>query len=291
MTEDSVAASEINFTYDKVRLAELRRNVWRFAIRKAVLRPIDTTTQTFTPSAWDAGVTYAAGDLVVSGGEVWSSLIGSNLGNTPGVTGWQAYFGTLLVEPHDATVAYFPGDLVSLSAVTYLSLITSNTDTPPTANWLALTGSLASFSLLYPIGSGPSSQTVTRNVYQLPNGFLREAPQDPKAGSTSYLGAPSGRMYDDWTFEGNYFTTTESRPIVFRFVANVEDVSLMDPMFCEGLGARVGYECCERVTQSTNKQGACLAAYRAFMADARTVNGIETGPTEPPEDDYITCRI
>lgn len=290
-TEDSVQASELDFAYDKVRMAELRRNTWRFAIRRAVLRPIDSDTQLLTPAAWSDATTYAIGAIVSYSGKVWSSTIPSNLAHIPGVTGWQIYFGSLLVQPHDATLAYYPGDIVSVSTTAYLSLIGSNDDTPPTANWLTLGGTLADFALVYPIGSGPSSQTLTRNVYQLPSGFLREAPADPKAGSTSFLGAPSGVMYNDWTFEGDYFTTRDSEPIVFRFVADVEDVTQMDPMFCEGLGARLGMECCQRVTQSSAKHDEISKVYLKFMTEARIVNGIETGPVEPPEDDWITCRL
>jgi hypothetical protein len=289
--DDTVQASELAFAYDKVRRAEMRRNVWRFAVRKTVLRPVDTTTQSFVPDAWDVGTTYAAGAIVSYGDTIWSSTIGTNLANTPGTTGWQVYFGTLLVEPFSVGTVYYAGDLASVTTTAYISLISSNTDTPPTTNWLAVSGTLSPFSLLYPIGSGPSSQTATRNVYQLPNGYLREAPQDPKAGSTSFLGAPSGRMYDDWTFEGNYFTSRQSQPIVFRFVADVEDVTLMDDMFCEGLGCSLALACVERTTQSVSKFGAIAKDYGRIMGEARTVNGIETGPTEPPEDDYITARI
>jgi hypothetical protein len=39
--ELSVQASECGFVYDKVRRAELRRNVWRFATRLCVLRPFE----------------------------------------------------------------------------------------------------------------------------------------------------------------------------------------------------------------------------------------------------------
>jgi hypothetical protein len=57
------------------------------------------------------------------------------------------------------------------------------------------------------------------------------------------------------------------------------------------LGARIGLEVCERLTQSTAKLSNIGAAYKVFMTEARTVNGIETGAEEPPEDDWLTCRI
>ena len=65
----------------------------------------------------------------------------------------------------------------------------------------------------------------------------------------------------------------------------------MDPMFCEGLGARIALEIAEDLTQSDAKLQAIGAMYKEFMTEARVVNGIETGATEPPLDDWIACRI
>jgi hypothetical protein len=49
LADDSVNASAVSFCYDKLREAELRRNVWVFSIRKAALRPVDTNTQAPRP--------------------------------------------------------------------------------------------------------------------------------------------------------------------------------------------------------------------------------------------------
>lgn len=293
-SDTSKNAAETDFVYDKLREAELRRNVWRFSIRKSVLRAVDDDTMWITYPAWAIGTTYGVNAVVSYNGETWYSTQASNLGNTPSLqsTYWVLYFGSRVAQLHDATLAYFAGEVVYISTTAYLSLQNDNDDTPPSAKWRTLTGAtLTALDLIYPLGSGPVSQSGTRNVFVLPAGFLREAPQDPKAGSTSYLGAPSGLRYDDWEFEGIYIVSRESQPIIFRFAANVSDVSLMDPMFCEGLACRIALEVCEALTQSGEKLQSIGAAYNRFMSEARVVNGIETGPTEPPEDDFIACRI
>ena len=41
-TDNTKAADRTNAVYDKLRTAELRRNVWRFAVRKMALRAVDT---------------------------------------------------------------------------------------------------------------------------------------------------------------------------------------------------------------------------------------------------------
>lgn len=511
-TENSLQAGEFSFVYDKLRRAELRRNVWAFATRRAALRPVQQNTMFLTPTMWSSATTYGWGAIVSdSANTLWQSRAQDNLNNAPGNSSqWDVYCGPLTVQPYDTTgtTGYFAGELVyetpgdgtylvylslqssnaqdprapslwinsvtaivpppafppppaaplsvpgmyskdqvviyyaawaagttyaagntvsylglayvSLAAgnvgnnpastskwaavsstlapqyynaltaytagtfVTYLGVnyvaLTANTGVTPVAGanwaqqaagtyyaslidfnlnndpslapalwsavvgytigqqvggsdgviytslgsntnqnpttttgywtntgvlnpwttvdpfgtagdtWLQLPVALTDLMIQYPLGSGPSSQSATRNVYMLPANFLRKAPQDPKAGSTSYLGAPSGLAYDDWEMEGKFIVTREVFPILLRFVADVTDVSVFDDMFCEGLAARIAMETVERLTQSTAKMQGLLTMYKTFMTEARTVNGIETGAVEPPEDDYITCR-
>lgn len=397
--EDSKANDEITEAYDKLRRAELRRNVWRFAIRNVALRAIDTTTLLISPDAWDEDVTYLPGAIVSDDNNtIWQTLTPDNIGNEPNTTtAWDEYFGPLTVSLHDEDLTYFAGELVYMtvgnpgSYVIYMSLVNDNDEVPTTTTpydatvtyqrdavvsytglqwrslielnlgvtpatapadyaaatiyaaaatavgsdgyiyssiagsnvghdpvttsgfwtnttvpnawistptlyasniqWLPLFASAAHLTFLYPIGAGPASQSSSRNVYRLPSGFLKDAPQDPKAGSTSYLGAPSGLMYTDWLLQGDYLVTIEAGPLVFRFVADVTDVRKMDDMFCEGFAGRIALETCEAITQSNQKMTAIGGSYARFMSEARTINAIETGPTEPPEDDFITCRL
>lgn len=418
MAEDTRNASEVNFTYDKVRDAELRRNVWKFSTKLTALRAINvgamfpgatgsnpqmTSTMLLVPPLWSAVQVYEPGSIIKdTSGNIWISMLGNNLNNIPGVSGgliWDTYFGPMTVQAYDSTTAYFSGELVYLtdnqghyqvyvsltssnsvspststtwsSTVTYgkgqvaqvsnsyfymslidfnlnndptlvpasfnedtsystndlvagidgniyISLINSNLGNPPTtddgthwdrtgalATWTSAfvsgTGSdqwqvqigatLQDINFVYPIGSGPTSQTATRNVYMLPNGYLRMAPQDPKAGSVSYLGAPSGLAYSDWEIQENYIITRRSDPIVLRFIADVTRVDRMDPMFCEGLACRVALGVVEILTQSGEKKKTIASEYEKFMSEARIANGIETGAVEAAEDDWITTRL
>jgi hypothetical protein len=127
-------------------------------------------------------------------------------------------------------------------------------------------------------------------VFHLPAGYLKQAPQDPKAGSVSWLGAPTNRQYDDWDFQDEYLVSGFSDPIVFRFVADVASVPQMNSMFCEGLGARIALGTCETLTQSREKIGTIGQIYEKFMRDARLQNFIETGPVEQPMDDWLAVR-
>jgi hypothetical protein len=150
---------------------------------------------------------------------------------------------------------------------------------------------MTGLNITYPIGCGPASDAATKNVFYLPANYLRKCPQDPKAGVFSWLGAPGNRQADDWTFEGNFLVTLDGGPIVFRFIADVQDVTAFDDMFCEALSARIALEVCEPLTQSTAKLQIIGKEYEKFMSDALLVGGIEAGIEEPPLDDLISCRI
>ncbi len=230
---------------------------------------LNQTPSATSPPAWDATVTYLAGqDVRGSDGVVYQSIAGGNIGHDPILDAGVHWTNTGVLAAWDSQ---FTGGSGSLK-------------------WLEISAALAPPGIVYPIGSGPSSQSQTRNIYRLPANFLREAPQSPKAGSTSYLGAAWGLAYPDWEYESNFIVSSEVNVILYRFVADYIDVRTMDPMFCEGLAARIAVEICEPLTQSTEKLNGIETIYKTFMGEARTVNGILTGSVEPPIDDYLACR-
>src|SRR5262245_46670582 len=78
--ENSKRCQQVGFNYGKLRRAELRRNGWRFAIKKTALRAVDSNTMQLTPSLWDPAVIYFANSLVADqNGTLWRSLIQENL--------------------------------------------------------------------------------------------------------------------------------------------------------------------------------------------------------------------
>lgn len=285
-TDDVKAASEANACYDKLRQAELRRNPWRFATRKVALRALTTTTKLLTFGAWAIGSTYAVGDVVTgTDGLIYQSSVAANLAHNPvSTTGyWTLYFGTDTADTYAAATTYFAGEIVLSSGVYYLSLLNSNAaSTPPSANWLTLTTqpSAVTLQFLYPIGAGPFGDSGTNNVFRLPVGWLCEVPQDPRTPQPAR----------DWLYESGYLITCETGPLIYRFVADMLDVTKYDALFCEGLGSRIAFELCEALTQSITKLGAIGKEYQQFMSDARIRNAVETGPTSPEEDSWVSVK-
>ena len=128
--------------YGKARQAELERNYWKFAIKRAVLRPIDNTFMLLAPALWSASATYFNGSVVTdSSGTIWQSYQPDNINQQPGQgPGWKPYYGPMAIPPWDTSgntsylsdeVVYVPGTSGAYSV--YLSLISGNTDNPATA--------------------------------------------------------------------------------------------------------------------------------------------------------------
>lgn len=245
---------------------------------------------------YDATVSYSTGELVFDttedGNPRWYfSKLNDNLGNALSDTTWWRR-----LSPVHWTIgaSYTAGFQVYYNGVSYVAL-QANTGQQPDISptyWGTFTDFGSSVvEVLYPVGAGPASQTQTRNFYRVPANFMRMAPQAPRQGSYQILGFPSNLFYNDWQFEGRGFTTVDSGPIPFRFTADIQSPSSMDPMFVDGFACRLAVETCERITQSVSKVQELTALYNKFMSEARMVNGIETGPTEPPLDSYITVRF
>ena len=387
-------AVEANAVYDDVRLAELQRNLWKFATRRVILRAVGIDSVVWTPPAWSSGTSYSAGAVVqyapvggpynsivlnwvltvaeasstvppdqdplwqryagpiavdlyntgpqgtgnieedtngqnyqsgevvlvpatyASGttyglnnvvayeaGGIWSwyvSLVTGNIGNTPSTSGTKWALWTSQGRSQSGwgvTATQSPIPLIYPAGWSiYVSLYSNNGDNPlaATVNWLSLGGSIVPLQMVWPIGTGPSDEENTLNCFYLPDGFLKRAPTDPKANQSAYLGAASGANPEDWVIEGNLIVSSDAGPIMMRFIHDVIDVPLFDPMFCEGLGARIAVELastlCEPKQVAMRKADARVT-YRQSMGEARMTNSIEEGPISPVENRYVTVRV
>lgn len=228
------------------------------------------------PVLWAVGTTYAAGTKVGgSDGVVYQSIGSGNVGHNPTLDGGVHWTNTGVLNPWTTSFVGGSGSL----------------------KWLLIGGTafpngvgLTTLNIVYPLGAGPSTELQSNNVYRLPANYLRMAPQNPKPGLAA-LGGPTGVGYDDWLIEGDYLISSDCNDIRLRFVANITDVSKMHTNFCEGLGARIGLEVCETLTQSTAKIVTIGKMYEKFMGDAAIIDGIEDGFTDAPDDDYLTVRF
>lgn len=300
--DNTKQAAQSGFVYDKVRLAELERSTWRFATYRSTLRALTATTLRMIPPLYNDAATYAVGSVVQDTlGIYWVAMV-ANTGNGfngPGTvqTGqpnnWTQYFGPISGDLYSTTVIYSAGELVYTvvdeADVWYISVVNNNQNNAVgTAGvWTPLSATDLPITILGPAGPNVSNNNLERNVFMLPNGFLRLAAPDPRVGSGSTPATSGGLKVLDWQFEQNYFVTKAPGPLVIRAVCDISDVTAFDPLFCEGLGARIGYELAEALTQSQGKQQACAGAYAQFIQEARNKNRLEIGSTEDDDDGYL----
>lgn len=221
------------------------------------------------PAAWSSTITYATGNTATGrDGYIYTSSTNGNLNHDPFTDAGAHWTNTNVPAAWSRTPAIYPSS----------------------PSWMPLYAAMTNMRFTYPISSGAGDDYRAKNVFHLPAGHLRAAPQDPKAGGVSNLGGPTGQRYNDWLLEGNYIVTAQAAPFTYRFIADIQKVTEMDDLFCEGLAARMGMEGCEDITQSNGKQSTVVQKYTKFIQDARDVNAIEVGSEEPPEDDWVTCR-
>lgn len=141
VTEDSLRNSTMSLVYDQLREEELRRNNWKFAKRRVLLRPISTSSRLLAPHAWEAQETYLPGSIVAdTNGAFWISWRANNYGNEPGASdAWDAYYGPMTVDPWTSSTTYGAGELVysplayNGSFGVFISLQSGNSDDPETA--------------------------------------------------------------------------------------------------------------------------------------------------------------
>lgn len=94
----------------------------------------------------------------------------------------------------------------------------------------------------------------------------------------------------DWQVEGRAIISSDASPLNIRYVADIEDPTIFDAMFCETLANRIGLAIYQDVTQSSTVGAALRKSYRASVMSARKVDALEAVPTSPPDSSWITGR-
>lgn len=289
-TDATRQAKEASFAYDKARRSELRRFVWTFATRRAMLRPIGATATYITFPAWSSATAYNVGDVVTYSGQLFeATTAGTNhIPNTlDGVGYWEAYAGPIVTDAYSTTVKYFPGDAVTKIGTLYRLLgLASQTNTDPAlgAPWIAPTGWTAGSTISFrsPASFDAPDGSNQRTAFILPANFLRFAPQDPKKAAIARLGTTAGLQFNDWEIEhGALFSfDAAGAPMIVRFVADLTIVSSFDDMFCHAVACRMALDLNEILTQRPDLAQKVAGEYNRFITEARMVSAIEMGSTE-----------
>ena len=108
----------------------------------------------------------------------------------------------------------------------------------------------------------------------------------------------------DWKQEGHKLLTNSAQSpygvslsgttgtvLNLTYVADVQDPTLFDPLFCETLSAAMAVAICERLTQSNQKKTDAQQTYARAMDDAYHADSLESLPVDAPDDDWWLARI
>jgi hypothetical protein len=135
------------------------------------------------------------------------------------------------------------------------------------------------------------------NSFQLPSDFIKLTTNYPEQYSnvdnnTLAFGASNGSAaMTDWVIEtGRKVLTNASSPLNVRYVADITDTSLWDPIFCEVVSTALALEVCEELTQSNTKKTFLAQEYVGLMNEAKHSDSIEVAPADAPPDTYLTIR-
>lgn len=94
-----------------------------------------------------------------------------------------------------------------------------------------------------------------------------------------------------YMIEGRKILTDLPAPLRIRYVSMVEDATKWDPSFWDAFAARLAFEICEDVTQSTSKADKLWGEYRTSIAQARRLAAIQGPPQSLPDDSWLLARL
>lgn len=126
--------------------------------------------------------------------------------------------------------------------------------------------------------------------YQLPTDFLKLMQINDTFIAPSLVDYRSG---DDsaYAIEGTSLLTNFGAPLKIRYVADVTDPGLFDPLFAEVLASKLAYEACYTITQSRDGQRAAQDDYKFAIREAALSNAIAKPPQGMPDDAWMLGRL
>lgn len=128
------------------------------------------------------------------------------------------------------------------------------------------------------------------NQYQLPTDFLRLV----QVNDIFIIPAIAEYTTQDnsaWAIEGTAILTDFDAPLKIRYIRDITDSGLFDPLFVESFAAKLAYEACEEITNSNQKRSAAEKDYTTAVREAAMTNAIERPPQGIPDDSWMVGRL
>jgi len=90
--------------------------------------------------------------------------------------------------------------------------------------------------------------------------------------------------------EGRKILSNEGAPLNIRYIYKNENVGDYDPVFVEALSCRIAVDLCYSITNSTTMAESMLAAYRAQLSEARSMDAQEGSPEDWIVDEWLNAH-
>jgi hypothetical protein len=121
-----------------------------------------------------------------------------------------------------------------------------------------------------------------RYSYNLPNDCLRVLPLTSN-GNPTY-----GSL--DFQVEGRKLLTNAGSPRPIRYLADITDPRIFDPMFVDALATRLAWKAASFITGKMNYAQLCQQAHANALMQAQMIDSLEGTPERPEADDWINGR-
>lgn len=98
------------------------------------------------------------------------------------------------------------------------------------------------------------------------------------------------RYNPKYEFEDNKILTDEGTTLYIKYIYKQTNEAKFSPLFAEALGARLGYEICEIITQSNTKKAKAYQNYLVKLDEAARVDSLENPLEDVLQDEWVTAR-
>jgi hypothetical protein len=101
---------------------------------------------------------------------------------------------------------------------------------------------------------------------------------------------PLSKQNVPWALEGGLLLTNLPAPLKVRYVSQITNAGLFDPLFVEALACKLAMEAGETLTQSETKRGRAADEYKFALSEARRQDAIETVADQLPWGSWLDAR-
>ena len=85
-------------------------------------------------------------------------------------------------------------------------------------------------------------------------------------------------------------STASGATLYLRYIADITDPNVFDPMFAETFALKMAVEMCDELTQSNSKKQLLMSEFREYLSDCMLADSLENIPANPPTDTWVTAR-